>query len=114
MSRLIEHNGCIFDKAQLAVSGGYQAFDFVEQEAFVNHIHFDELDREVNARQLVELWEHEVKSKWPSRAFRIYVHEAEEEITVRFHQVRSGLPNWCERESEELKIRTINATRTSP
>ena len=110
MSRLIEHNSCIFDREQHALSGGYETRDFVEQEAFVNHIHFDDSDREVKARNLVDIWEREMRSRWPSHAFRIYVHGAEDEITVRFHQVRSGIPNWCELESDELKIRSVNAT----
>ncbi len=109
MSPLIEHNSCIFDEKQLALSHGYEALDSVGQEAFVNHIHFEDSER-VQVDRLVDHWKREMRSKWPDRAFRIYVHEAEREIIVRFHQIRDGMPHWSEA-SEELQVLCINATR---
>ena len=95
-SRLIESHRCVFDRELLSNSHGYGELDLVGQEAFVNHVHFMGLNRESQAKELVQIWSEELRAKWPHDRFRIYWHEDDSEITVRFHRVREGMPNWYE------------------
>jgi hypothetical protein len=101
---LIEVEGCVFDKRQLSVSHGFESLDPVGREAFVNHMHFAGDDRENVARQTIESWTAEMRSRWPNRTFRIYRQAETGEITLRFHVVRPSLANWCEGEIEIITV----------
>lgn len=92
--RLTQIDDCIFDAVQLRLSHGYEDLDVVAQESFVNHIHIDGLIRISLAEKLISEWTDEMRSRWPHHQFRIYFEEDPEEVTVRFHRVREGLPNW--------------------
>jgi hypothetical protein len=107
MPTLIERNGCIFDKDQVAHSFGYEGLDPVGQEAFVNHVHFDEPDRKKRIETLISSWEAEMKAKWPGKVFHIYVQEEPDEITARFHMVRTNFPNWLDGELEGMVIKRV-------
>jgi hypothetical protein len=100
---LVEVGECIYDTEQLDKSHGYEGLDPVAREAFVNHIHFG-----INDLYAVELivksWIAEMRTRWPKRVFRIYRHTDMNEVDIRFHVVRAGLPNWCEEGIEVLVI----------
>jgi hypothetical protein len=93
---LIEVEGCIFDARQLRSSHGFEWLDPVGREAFVNHLHLTGVDRVRAARSVIETWVAEMRSRWPGWIFRIYRQVEADEITIRFHAVRAGLPNWCD------------------
>jgi hypothetical protein len=101
---LEEAGECIFDAEQLKLSHGYEWLDSVGREAFVNHVHFNADDREVAAAQTIEMWIAEMRTRWPDRVFRIYRQFEPHEITIRFHAVRPGMPNWCEEEVEVIIV----------
>lgn len=101
---LVEIDGCVFDAEQLGMSHGFESLDLVGREAFVNHRHFDSADRAAAAERLIALWTQELFAKWPSHTFRIYRKIEPDEITVRFHMVRPGVPNWCENGIEILVV----------
>jgi len=95
MTALIEIDGCVFDKAQLRVTHGHEKLDPIAKEAFVNHIHFSGRSRQEKAENQIQEWKREMQ-KWPDSSFRIYRQIDTKEIIIRFHLVRSGLPNWCD------------------
>lgn len=101
---LIERNGCFFDEAELENSHGYERLDPVGQEAFVNHIHLDGPDREISAMNVIDAWKVEMRAKWPNAVFKIYLHRKDEELIVRFHRHRSGIPDWADGGSDLLII----------
>jgi hypothetical protein len=103
---LIEVGGCVFDERQFALSHGFESLDPVGREAFINHVHLAGVDRENVARQTIELWAAEMRSRWPDRTFRIYRQAEAGETTLRFHAVRPGFANWCE---EGIEIITVGA-----
>ena len=100
----MEVDGCIFDAEQLGLSHGYEMLDPVSREAFVNHMHFTADDREAAAARVIGSWMDEMKARWPDRQFRIYRQSEVHEVTIRFHLVRPGVPNWCE---EGVKVITV-------
>jgi hypothetical protein len=102
---LVEVDGCIYDEQELRSSHGFEALDPVGREAFVNHRHVSGDDRHVIAGRIVEAWAEEMRRRWPDREFRIYRDRQPNEVLVRFHLIRPGIPNWCE---EGLEIITIN------
>lgn len=101
---LIEINGAVFDRAQLALSNGYEALDAVGQESFVNHVHLGGTDRTVRANRLVSAWQECMQAFGRGRLFRLYIHRKQGEIIVRFHVVRAGVPNWYEAGDESIEI----------
>ena len=103
---LIEVDGCIFDQVQLKLSNGFENLDKVGKEAFVNHIHLDGKKRLIKAQNIIDSWIMEFKEKWPKHVFRNYKHVEKEEITIRFHLVRSDEPNWCVSGTEIIEIKT--------
>jgi hypothetical protein len=105
---LVESGECIFDAELFARAHGFESLDPVAREAFVNHIHIAGDNALVEANRIINEWNAEMKSRWPDRVFRIYRHTDESEIIIRFHLVRSELPNWCE---QEVDIITVSATR---
>ena len=108
-SRLVRSGDCVFDREQLSHSFGYQELDAVGQEAFVNHIHFEGENREHQAKELVQGWIEELREKWPRDRFRIYWCEDESEITVRFHRVHEGMPNWYDSGSPHVRVIDVAA-----
>src|SRR4051794_31395340 len=68
---LVEVDGCIFDKQQLALSHGFDDLDPVARETLVNHIHLDGDDRQAVADRFIRSWAAEMCSRWPDRTFRI-------------------------------------------
>jgi len=105
-NNLVEIDGCIFDETQMRSSHGYEALDAIGKESFVNHIHLDAVDRKKESEKIIEAWAGEMKLKWPGNEFRIYRQIEEDEITVRFHLVRTSEPNWCESGIEIIEIKT--------
>lgn len=106
--RIIEVNQCFFDEEQLRKSHGFQELDSVGKEAFVNHIHFDEENFKNEAQRKIDGWVNDMTKNWPKRFFKIYRHEDENEISIRFHLVREIEVDWCEpcAEVEIIEIRT--------
>jgi hypothetical protein len=100
---LVEVGECIYDSEQLERSHGYEGLDPVAREAFINHIHFGIKDLHA-AEQIVESWIAEMRTRWPKQVFRIYRHTDVNEVVIRFHVVRAGLPNWCEEGIEVLVV----------
>jgi hypothetical protein len=45
-----------------------------------------------------------MRSRWPDRTFRLYRQVEAGEVTIRFHLVRPGLPNWCELGTEVITV----------
>ncbi len=111
---LVEVGGCVFDEGQLGLSCGYESLDTIGREAFVNHTHLDAADREAEAARVIEAWAAEMRARWPSRVFRIYRHAEAGEVTVRFHTVRLGVPDWCEVGVEVITVGGPDAPGTSP
>ncbi len=103
---LVEVEKCIFDEQQLGLSHGFETLNLVVREVFVNHLHIAGDDRHVVADRIIESWVAEMRSRWPSRAFRIYKQAEPHEVTIRFHLVRPGFLNWCE---VGIEIILINA-----
>ena len=101
---LTEMDGAVFDRAQLALSHGYEALDAVGQEAFVNHVHFGGPGRTARANSLVSTWRECMQACGRGRTFRVYTHRKRGEIIVRFHVVRAGVPNWCEPGDESIDV----------
>ncbi len=101
---LIEVCGCVFDAEQLTCSHGFESLDPIGREAFVNHIHLGGADRVAEAERVIRGRAEEMRAGWPDRTFRIYRHAEEDEITVRFHVVRPGSPNWCESKVEVIVV----------
>lgn len=95
---LVEVDECVFDDEQLSLSRGFESLDPVGREAFVNHMHLAGADRAAAANRVIASWAVEMRARWPEREFRVYRHVAPGEVTIRFHMVRPGLPNWCEDE----------------
>jgi hypothetical protein len=106
---LIEVKGCIYDEGEFRKSHGYESFDPVGREAFVNHIHLEGTDRETVATSVIALWTTEMCSRWPTRTFRIYRQVETDEVTIRFHMVRPDWPNWCE---DGIEIITVCGANT--
>ena len=104
---LIEKDRCIFEESQIELSHGYEGFDEIAKEAFVNHIHIDSDDREPVSNKIIKSWSNEMKAKWPGKIFRIYRQIEEDKITIRFHFVKNGQPNWCD-SGTETGIEIIN------
>jgi hypothetical protein len=103
-SRLVRSGDCVFDREQLIHSFGYESLDAVGREAFVNHIHLEGENRERLANELVSDWSDELREKWPLERFRIYWCEDVSEITVRFHRVRDGVPNWYDSGLSNVRV----------
>ncbi len=103
---LVEFDGCIYDEQQLRSSHGFESLDPVGREAFVNHLHLSGDDHLATAGRIVDGWAAELRRRWPDWEFRIYRDRRPNEVLVRFHLVRLGIPNWCE---EALEIITVNA-----
>jgi hypothetical protein len=103
---LVEVDGCIYDEQQLRSSHGFESLDPVAREAFVNHLHVSGDDRLAIAGRIVDEWAAEMRRRWPDREFRIYSDLRPNEVLVRFHLVRPGIPNWCD---VGLEIITVNA-----
>lgn len=101
---LAEVEGCVFDEQQLRVSHGYESLDPVAREAFVNHRHLAGAGRAGDAQAVIESWAAEMRSRWPNRTFRIYREAEADEVTIRFHLVRPGMPNWCEQGVEVITV----------
>ena len=93
---LAEVDGCIYDVDQFRLSRGFEGLDPIGREAFVNHLHLNGADRAAAAEQNIKSWVAEMRARWPESAFRIYRQVEDDEVTIRFHMVRLGLPNWCE------------------
>jgi len=106
--RLVEVDGAIFDQELLKLAFGFDALDVVGRESFVNHMHFDGKDRVSSANSIVENWKLELLERWPSSTFRLYWHNNQDEIIIRFHRVHSGIPNWCDESSPDLQITEIS------
>jgi hypothetical protein len=104
---LAEVGGCIFDEKRICVSRGHESLDPVAREAYVNHLHLAGPDRVPVAWAIIESWAAEMRIRWTQRTFRIYRQTEADEITIRFHAVRPGLPNWCE---DGIEIITISGT----
>lgn len=96
----------MFDGDQLALSHGHDHLDAVAREAFVNHVHFTGPERRSEANRLVDSWRSQLNSGWPGATFRIYWVTTPGEVTVRFHRVREGLPNWADEGVEVIEVRT--------
>ena len=101
---LIESNGAIFVRDQIAKSHGHDGMDLVGQEAFVNHALFSGADFQTMAENTIETWKYEMKRYWHGKVFRIYRQVSQDEIILRFHLVREGVPNWCDDPEPSLEI----------
>jgi hypothetical protein len=101
---LIEVEGCIFDERRLGLSHGFESLDPVGREAFVNHLHLAGGERAREAQGIIDSWATEMRSRWPGRAFRIYRQVEADEVTIRFHLVRPGLPDWCDQGIEIITV----------
>ena len=103
---LVERDGCVFDAEQLRVSHGFADLDATAREAFVNHIHISgpQLSRE--STRIIDCWCSQLRTGWPGCIFRIYRETGPNEVTLRFHRVRTSLPNWAEEGVEIIEVRT--------
>jgi hypothetical protein len=101
---LIQIGDCVFDEGQYALSHGFECLDPIAQEAFVNHMHLAGNTSTVEADAIIASWASEMRARWPGRTFRIYRQVEQSEVTIRFHQVRHGLPNWCEQGIEIITV----------
>lgn len=107
MRRLVEIDGCIFDAAELRTSHGYESLDPVGREAFVNHLHLTGSGRADAAAEVIAGWTGEMRSHWPDHRFRIYRVVEPDEVSVRFHTVRSDLADWCAGGQESVEVITV-------
>jgi hypothetical protein len=105
---LVEVDECIYDERLLSLAHGFESLDPVGREAFINHVHIDGGDRLLIAERLIESWAGELRSRWPACEFRIYRHVRSEEVTIRFHRVRPGFPNWCEEGIEVMSVGPVS------
>ncbi len=103
---LVEIDGCIFDERQITLSHGYEKYDKVDREVFVNHIHLNGENRVPISQEIIAAWSREMKEKWPGQVFRIYRQVNEDEITLRFHLVRKGEPDWCDSGLDIIEVKT--------
>ena len=101
---LKESKGCVFDDEGLRLSHGYADLDRVGQEAFVNHFHISGPRRKEEADKRILGWISEMRASWPKEKFRIYRQTEKNEVSIRFHMVRQGEPNWCESGIEIIEI----------
>ena len=101
---LVEVDSCVFDAEQFRLSHGFESLDVVAREAFVNHLQLSGEDRAEVAERVIRSWAAEMKARWPGRVFRIYRQVESEEVTIRFHTARPGLPNWCESGVEVIVV----------
>ncbi len=101
---LVEVGECVFDARLLEQSHGFEVLDAVGQEAYVNHTHITGKDADRGANRIIESWAAEMRECWPQRRFRIYRQTQETDVTIRFHQVRDGMPNWCEQDIEIITV----------
>lgn len=69
-------------------------------ESLENHIHINEILGKKVGRILFrvaiiigEAWANRLKSEFPGKHFRVYLAKSDD-ITLRFHQVHEGEPNW--------------------
>ena len=106
---LAEVGGCIYDTDQLRLSHGFEGLDPVGREAFVNHWHLTATDRVAAAEQIIQSWVAEMRARWPGHAFRIYRQVDDGEVMIRFHEVRTDVPNWCEDNIEVVVIGSQDA-----
>jgi len=102
---LVEVDGCVYDKEQLARSHGHGDLDPVAREAFVNHVHIGGPERSKRAEEIIAHWSAEFRSRWPGLVFRIYRQVDRDEVVVRFHTVRDGVPNWAEEGVEIIEVK---------
>jgi hypothetical protein len=58
------------------------------------------------ADQIIASWIAEMKARWPGRVFRIYRDLKSDEVIIRFHMARRGLPNWCDEGIEIIVVGT--------
>ena len=108
---LVEVEECIFDAGQLRLSHGYEGLDTVGREAFVNHLHLTADDRVSAAAGIIGSWAADMRARWPDRAFRIYRQVEPGEVTIRFHRVRLGVPNWCE---DGIEVIVVGSQEAEP
>ena len=101
---LIEIGECIYDATLFDKSHGFELLDAVAREAFVNHLHVTGDNAALEASRIIESWVTEMRLRWPGRTFRIYRQNEATEVTIRFHVVRTDLPNWCEQGIEILTV----------
>ena len=101
---LVEVDGCVYDEDQFRHSHGFKKLDPLSRETIVNHIHLSGEARDAKAERQIQLWIAELRTRWPEHEFRIYRHLDEDEVTIRFHMVRPGVPNWCESGVEIIEI----------
>ncbi len=106
---LVQVEGCVFDVEQFGLSHGYESLDRIGREAFVNHLHLSGEGREVAADEILLSWAAEMRAQWPTREFRISRQADADEVTIRFHMVRPGLPNWCEGGTEVIVVGSKDA-----
>jgi hypothetical protein len=108
---LVEIDGCIFDKQQLALSHGFDDLDPVARETLVNHIHLDGDDRQAVADRFIRSWATEMRSRWPDRTFRILRQTESSEVIISFHMRRPGHAEWCGAGVEVIEVgeRSIDA-----
>jgi hypothetical protein len=106
---LVEVDGCVYDADEFRRSGGYEREDPVGREAFVNHMHLNGDDRAAEAARVIAAWEAAMREGWPGRKFRIYRQVEAHEVTIRFHMVRPGVPNWSEEGIEIIVVGGRNA-----
>lgn len=101
---LVQIGECVFDERQHGLSRGFESLDSVGQEAFVNHMHLSGDNAAVEADRIIASWTAEMRARWPGRVFRIYRQVEPVKVTIRFHQVRHGIPNWCEQGVEIITV----------
>ena len=101
---LVQIGECVFDEQQHGLSHGFETLDSIAQEAFVNHRHLASDNATAEADRIIALWAAEMRARWTDRVFRIYRQVEPAEVTNRFHQVRHGVPNWCELGVEVITI----------
>ncbi|HEY2784812.1 MAG TPA: hypothetical protein VGJ05_07540 [Fimbriiglobus sp.] len=106
---LVEIDGCVYDAEQLGRSRGYESLDPIGREAFVNHLHLSGDGREAAAEHVIRAWAAEMRARWADRRFRIYRQSEACEVTIRFHMVRLGVPDWCEGGIEVIVVGNSDA-----
>lgn len=104
----VEHQGHVF---RLPPGGllpsTTQAGDRTGAEAFVNHVHLNDLFRDDSGEctyqltrqqcfQIAEMWMTKLKHRFPRRYFVMYLFIDGEETHLRFHVLRSSEPLWAD------------------